>query len=157
MIFSGVTNRIVSWPAKIILASQLGHGRATEFLLSGMAGSYGLALLFFPSLGFESQATRHVFWQGQGVYVVIGLLTKAILSSWGLLANIRSWPYERSIRFIGAFIGAIVWLWFLFQFSFLSAVGAFGTFACFWFFVFSIRAMGMAIIGLPAPGSPGRL
>lgn len=143
--------------ARLLIAPGLGHGRATEFLLTCMAGSYGLALVMFPELGLESQATRDIFWRGDGGIITTMLLVKAALSGWGLTANIRGWPLDRPIRFAGALIGAWVWIWFVCQFNFNSATGSVGTFACFWFFIFSARIMGMSILGLPSPGKPSAL
>lgn len=157
MTIADFPQRASMWLAYILIAPQLGHGRATEFLLACMAGSYGLALILDPSLGFDNQATRGLFWKGMGEYIAVGLLTKATLSSWGLIANLKDWPFEDYIRFFGGFVGSCVWLWFFFQFNFESATGAFGTFACFWFFMFSIRIMGMSFLGLPIPGTPGQV
>lgn len=143
--------------AKILIAPQLGHGRATELLLAGFAGSYGLALLLYPELGWGSSALRDMFWRGEGQFISIPLVTKSVLTGWGLVANIKNWPWERQLRLSGAFLGACVWAWFFIQFNANEASGAFGTFASAWFFLFSIRIMGMAFLGLPIPGDYGRL
>jgi hypothetical protein len=157
MSVSDTTYRATVLLAKILIAPHLGHGRATEFLLAGFAGSYGLALLIYPELGWGSSALRDLFWRGEGQYVSISLVVKSILTGWGLLANIKDWPHEKELRLSGAFLGAIVWAWFFLQFNTNDSPGAFGAFASFWFFIFSIRIMGMAFLGLPIPGNSGRL
>ena len=142
---------------RIFAAPWLGHGRATESYLAGVAILYGAILLLLPNAAFDSDATNDIAWWGYGHLLCIPMLTYAVFTTIGLLGNIRAWPFSRTCRFIGATLGVAIWTWYATKFAalgLLATVGfPFSTIAA----IFSLRIMGLALIGLPRPGAPGAM
>lgn len=141
---------------RLFAAPWLGHGRATECFLLGVGALYG-AILLLPDAAFDSDATADLAWWGYGHWVALPLLIYAVLAGAGLFGNIRGWPLSRTWRFLGAMLGFAIWTWYAAKFAALGQLAAvgfpFSTIAA----IFSIRIMGLALVGLPRPGAPGAM
>lgn len=139
--------------AKLLGAPWLGHGRLMEAMLAFVCGLYG-ALLLMPHTAWESQATYDLAWTGYGQLVALPFLLKSVLTSYGLLANIRGWHGSRVPRLCGAFVGSFLWAWLIWKYGMSGALLSFGSVCAMVFLLASIRIMGMALADLPCPGEP---
>lgn len=139
-------------------ARWIGHGRAVESLFTIIALTYGIALLVDSNVLLYSQATVDlVWWHSGNLIVASALLIKAGLSGSGLIANINAWPYSRALRFTGALIGSMIWVWYLSKYSLAGTPVNLGAIFSVWAFVYSIRIMAMALANLPRPGEAAQL
>ncbi len=138
----------------IVGARWLGHGRATEFMLSLIALLYGIILLFSGAAG-ESVATWDLALWGYGHWIAVPFIVKAVLSGSGLVGNLRGWPFSATLRFSGAFLGSVLWAWYLVKLLLFGAIGSLGFSFCVIAAIMSIRIMAMSRANLPLPGAPG--
>lgn len=138
-------------------APWLGHGRRLEAALTLICGIYGLGLFIFPPLALDSKATVDLYWAGYGRIIAVPFLLKAILTGWGLLANINAWSYSRSLRCCGALVGAFIWWAMIWKFTKYGAPFSFGSVCAVVFLLSSIGIFSMALANRPIPGAPGAL
>lgn len=134
----------------------MGHGRRLESLLVMISGSYGLFLLAYPASIFDSRATQGVALSSGQNMIVAALLVEALLAGYGLIGNIRMWPAQRASRIAGGMWGMALWIWFIAQFHYAGVTFSFGSFCAFWFYIYSIAVVGMALANRPLPGAPGQ-
>lgn len=139
----------------ILAAPWLGSGRTIEAYLTFVTGFYGALILWVPYAALDSQATRDIALTGYGPYLAIPLLTKAVLSGTGLISNIRGGGLCQPLRFMGAFIGMMIWTFLIYKFWWSGDIVTVGFAHCVFSALFSIRIMGMTWANLPHPGSPG--
>lgn len=142
----------------ILFANRLGHGRRMEgFLL--LAKVIGAVVFFlFPSATELSGATYDLYWLGLGNYLFGFFLLAALLSGYGLLANIHGWPGSRMPRVLGAGVGFFIWFFLSMK---LLIVGDYASEG----FVLGVVAMFYGELGtifyavadLPRPGAMGNL
>lgn len=142
--------------AAIFAARWLGHGRAVESYLIGAGMLYGLVLLI-PGAAFDSTATADIAWWGYGHWIALPLLLYASIALFGLLANIHGWPLSRTLRFVAALAGFMIWTWYSAKFVALGQFAAVGFPFTAMSALFSVRVMGFALAGLPRAGAPGTL
>lgn len=142
--------------ATLFAARWLGHGRATECYLAVVAALYGLQLLVIPDAAYASRATVDIA-PDYGHLLGVPFLVMAALSGVGLTLNIAGRPYSRILRFAGAFLGTMIWIWLTAKFVMIDVVATVGLPFCLASIAFSIRIMAMAMAGLPAPAAPGKL
>lgn len=133
----------------------LGHGRAMETYLAVVCATYGTALLIFPNTGWSSQALRDLTWAGTIQYLAWLMIAKAILSIYGVVANINNYHYSRTARATGAVLGAWIWGWFISKFALIDFPYTLGAFFAGVALLFCIRTIGLAYLNLPHPGAAG--
>src|SRR5205823_3222011 len=138
----------------VFAARWLGHGRATEFMLSCVALIYGVILLT-PAGRTPSVATGDLVYLGYGNWLALPFLAKAALSGGGLVANISGWPGSRYLRFSGAFLGTLIWTWYVAKLALVEYFGFIGFPFCLMASLVSVRIMAMSLADLPKPGAPG--
>jgi hypothetical protein len=153
----------------ILGATWLGHGRASELMLTFILAFSGLILFFLPNGVWLSQLTIDIAWAGYGNFVSYPFLTAAAIKGLGLYMNIVGAPMSRAVRFVGAFLAGFLWAWYCAKFALLGAPGPNGVpldlnvaqiiaiSTAFTGVLFSIRVMAMAMANLPVPGALGRL
>lgn len=136
-------------------APWLGHGRRLEFVLAFICLSYGCALIVAPSFALDSKATVDLYWLGFGRTIGLPFLLKGVLTGWGLLSNIKDWPYSRQFRYCGALVGSFIWTSMVWKYTIYGSPLAFGSVCAGAFLISSIGIIGMASANLPRPGAPG--
>jgi hypothetical protein len=142
---------------RILAAPWLGHGRATEALLTIGCIIYGTIVLIAPSTMFHSRAVEELAWEGYGRWLAAPFFLKAALSGSGLTRNVLGRPGSQVLRFFGGMAGAGIWAWIFCQSIKIDDVATIGFAFSGPFFLISIRIMALAWANLPSPGAPGRL
>lgn len=150
---------------KLLGASWLGHGRASELALALVLGLSGTLLFITPQGVWLSQLTLDIAYAGYGNYVAYPPLLTAAIKISGLVLNVRGYVLSQPVRFLGAFLAWFLWAWFCIKFFLLTGhqtptlglAQAIALSCAIVGVLFSTRIMFMAAAGLPVPGSPGRL
>ena len=104
-------------------ARWLGHGRATEAYFATVAAVYAAFLALLPHAAQDSSATRDLD-AGSWVALPFGLV--ATLGFLGLVGNLKGWPWSRTARFLSAWFGAMIYVWYAWRFCSLGSPAAFG-------------------------------
>lgn len=147
-------------------APWLGHGRATECFLAMTALFYAVVLTLVPGAVAESRATFGLAWLGYQNWLVVCLFAKAVLTGVGLVLNItgllRSPHWGKVsmagwIRFAGAWVGFLIWVWLTTQFVLADSVASIGFPFCVMAALFSLRIMALSLAGLPPSGAPAQI
>lgn len=136
---------------------RLGQGPKPEASLIRVCFLYGMILLLVPGAAFDSQATRDIAWAGYGHFMSIPFLMMAMISGYGLIANINGWSYSHVFRFCGALLGSFIWLWLMWKFTAVGSPLTFGSVCALVFLIDSLWVAVMALSGLPKPGATGAL
>lgn len=122
-----------------------------ELLLAIYCLQYGLMLLLIPGSRYDSVLTVDLAWQGYGASLGLPFLLKAAFTGSGVIANLRGCYFSWLFRFVGAFIGAMIWIAMSLKYLSSTAEFSFGMVVSIDCFVISILIMAMAWHDFPEP------
>lgn len=142
---------------KVFAGTALGHGRMTECALATVCLLYGLILAAAPDAVYRSIDVADLAWTGPGRLIAIPFLLKALLTGSGVWANICGQEGSRTLRFLGALVGVLIWVWIAANLAMTQEFCALGFSVSIVNAGLSVRIMALSLANLPRPGAPGRL